>query len=179
MGNKSSNKNGDKDKIIPTTEKLSEPPKDSIMSSTVSATVKEFKGCWPDLSLKERIIGWFVCCFIGWVLSFMASVSLVASDDIAGFAIMYSLGQILNILGSMILASPKAQWKAMTSKTRRFTSLIYVLSIVATVVVAVVVPVKAFTFICLGIQMCAYFWYSLSYVPCGQKAFKKLVKAAC
>jgi len=109
----------------------------------------------------------------------MASVSLVASDDIAAFAVMYSLGQILNIVGSMVLASPKSQWKAMTSKSRRFTSLIYILSIIATVVVACVVPVKAFTFICLGIQMCAYFWYSLSFVPCGQKTFKKLVKAAC
>ena len=155
MGNKSSKTGGDTDKIIPSADILSTAPKESIMSSTVSSTMKEFKGCWPELSLKERIVGWLVCCVIGWVLSFMASVSLVASDDIAAFAVMYSLGQILNIVGSMVLASPKSQWKAMTSKSRRFTSLIYILSIIATVVVACVVPVKAFTFRCLGIQMCA------------------------
>lgn len=145
----------------------------------MSSVTKEFKGCWPDLSLKERIVGWLVCCFIGWVLSFLASVSLVASDDVAAFAVMYSLGQILNILGSTLLATPKSQWKAMTSKSRWLISLIYVLSIVATVLVAILVPIKAFTFLCLGIQMCAYFWYSLSFVPCGRTAFKKIVKACC
>jgi hypothetical protein len=106
-------------------------------------------------------------------------VSLVASDDIATFAILYSIGQVLNILGSVILVTPKAQWKAMTNKSRMLTSIVYILSIVATIVVACVVKIKALTFICLGVQMCAYFWYNLSFIPCGHKIAKKCCKQIC
>lgn len=43
----------------------------------------ETKGCWPKLSLKERIIGSLACSVLGWMLSFFSSVSLVTSDSIA------------------------------------------------------------------------------------------------
>lgn len=113
------------------------------------------------------------------MLSFLSSVSLVTSDSIAQFAVLYSVGQVLNIVGSMILVTPKGQWKAMTSKTRRITSIVYILSIIVTLVVACTVHIKALTYIFLGIQICAYYWYMLSFVPCARDAAIKLCKKAC
>ncbi len=113
------------------------------------------------------------------MLSFLSSVSLVTSDDIAQFAILYTIGQVLNIFGSVILVTPKKQWKTMTTKGRWLASLLYLLSIVATLVVACTVPEKAFTYICLGIQVVAYYWYMLSFIPCGHTIVKKFCKSLC
>ncbi len=50
-------------------------------------------------SLKTRIIGWVVCCLVGWLLSILSSIVFIIKHDITIFAIFYSIGQILNITG--------------------------------------------------------------------------------
>lgn len=43
----------------------------------------------------------------------------IAADfsDAVTFAVLYSIGQVLNIAGSVFLSTPKGQWKAMTNKS--------------------------------------------------------------
>lgn len=55
---------------------------------------KQFK-----CSMKTRLIGYGVCCIVGWLFSFLGTLSLVLHHDTTLFAILYSLGQVLNITG--------------------------------------------------------------------------------
>lgn len=50
-------------------------------------------------SMKTRVIGFAVCCGVGWLFSILGTISLVIKHNIVLFAIMYSIGQILNITG--------------------------------------------------------------------------------
>jgi len=50
-------------------------------------------------SYKTRIIGFIVCCSVGWLLSILATLVLVIKHEVSQFAVLYSIGQILNISG--------------------------------------------------------------------------------
>lgn len=49
--------------------------------------------------MKTRIIGFAVCCAVGWFFSILGTLALVIKHSITQFAILYSLGQIINITG--------------------------------------------------------------------------------
>lgn len=140
---------------------------------------KNEESCCPKLSIKHRAIGWLCCSILGWVLSLFATVSLMTSNDMTVFAVLYSIGQILNIAGSVFLSTPKGQWEAMTNKSRRVTSIVYLLSIVLTLVVALTAKIKGLVILFLIIQVMAYYWYTISFIPCGQRMAKGLFKSCC
>lgn len=50
-------------------------------------------------SLQTRMIGFVVCCVIGWFLSLLGSLCFLIHHDVTQFAIFYSLGQVTNIVG--------------------------------------------------------------------------------
>jgi hypothetical protein len=137
------------------------------------------KSCCPKMTLKQRAIGWLVCSVIGWLLSIMATISLLTSSDATTFAILYSIGQMLNIAGSVFLATPKGQWKAMTNKSRLVTSIVYVVSIILTLVIALATNIKPLVFLFLIIQVIAYYWYTISFIPFGQRLAKGIFKSCC
>lgn len=137
------------------------------------------ESCCPKLSLKQRAIGWIVCSVIGWVLSIFATISLLTSTEATTFAVLYSIGQVLNITGSVFLSTPKGQWKAMTNKSRLVTSIVYVVSIILTLVIALTTNIKPLVFLFLAIQVLAYYWYTISFIPFGQKLAKGIFKSCC
>mmetsp|Transcript_15623 Transcript_15623/g.19063 ORF Transcript_15623/g.19063 Transcript_15623/m.19063 type:complete len:129 (-) Transcript_15623:299-685(-) len=91
------------------------------------------EGC-PQLTYKQRIIG-FVCCFSLGILiefgSFFRIVELIEGNP-KPFAIMYSFGNIISICSSFFLAGPYTQLKKMFAPTRAIATIIYLTSIVAT-----------------------------------------------
>lgn len=50
-------------------------------------------------NIKTRIIGWVSCFCIGWILSIITTVVFIMKRDYTMFAILFSIGQILNITG--------------------------------------------------------------------------------
>ena len=50
-------------------------------------------------TMKNRLIGFVVCCGIGWLIAFLSTVTLLVSHNRTKFAILYSIGQIINITG--------------------------------------------------------------------------------
>lgn len=129
-----------------------------------------------DLSYKTRLIGWLACSIVGFVLSLVVALVFVLSNfNVAAFAILYSLGQVLNIAGSCFLSTPSGHMKDMTKKSRIIPSVVYVLSIILTIVIAVATQIKGLVFLFLVIQVLAYYWYTISFIPFGQK----ILKSAC
>lgn len=49
--------------------------------------------------MKTRIIGFAVCCAVGWLFSILGTIVLIFKHSVTQFAILYSLGQIINIIG--------------------------------------------------------------------------------
>jgi len=90
------------------------------------------------MSYKTRIIGWLACSIIGTVMSLIVSLVFVFSDfDVAIFAVVYSLGQILNITGSCFLSTPSGHLKAMKKKHRIIPSIVYISLIILTLIIAI------------------------------------------
>ncbi len=128
-----------------------------------------------DLSYKTRIIGFLTCSLIGWVLSLIITFVYIFSDfNIAAYAIIYSIGQIMNIAGSCFLSTPEGQLKAMKKKHRLIPSVVYVSLIVLTLVIAIATEIKGLVLLLVVLQAIAYYWYTISFIPYGNKIIKKV-----
>ena len=146
------------------------------------------KSMCPSLTLKQRITGWAVCIGIGFLLSFFSSGLLIslASGNVVKFSIFYSIGTLLSLISSLFLWGPVSQCKKMFEKTRIFSTIIVLLCIVGIIACCVlkqfVFPDKKYLgFIILVlviVQFCAYFWYTLSFIPFGRKVFCKCFQKA-
>jgi 1,4-dihydroxy-2-naphthoate octaprenyltransferase len=64
----------------------------------------------------------------------------------------------------------------MFKRKRIITTIVFLLSIVMTLVSAIVIKKPILVIIFILIQYCAYFWYSLSYIPYGRDIFCKCFK---
>lgn len=126
------------------------------------------------MSYKTRIIGWLACSIFGFILSFIISFVFIFSGLASvAFALIYSLSQILNIAGSCFLSTPSGHLKAMAKKHRIIPSIVYILAIIGTIVVACATSIKGLVLLFLLITTVAYYWYTISFIPFGQKILKK------
>lgn len=145
----------------------------------------EFSKTFNNCSMKTRIMGFVICCGVGWVISILGVLSLIIKHNVTQFAILYSIGQVLNIVGyylpnysSCFLATPKKQFKNMTDRTRIVLTALYLGAIVLTLVLGLLLPenLTFLVFLSLIGQMVAYFFYTLSYIPFGRKILKKICR---
>ena len=79
---------------------------------------------------------------------------------------------------SCFLSGPSKQLKDMFKKTRWILTLLYVGSLIATLVLAFVLPenLKGLVLIPLIVQIISYFLYTLSFVPFGRRIIKQCCK---
>ena len=121
------------------------------------------------MTYKTRVIGWLACSIFGSILSLIISFVFVFSGfSSVAFALIYSLAQIINISGSCFLSTPSGHLKAMKKKHRIIPSVVYILLIIVTIIIALVTPIKGLVLLCLVIQIIAYYWYTISFIPFGQ-----------
>ena len=73
---------------------------------------------------------------------------------------------------------PKAQFERMKDPTRRTTSIVFIVSLVLTLVSIYALHSKLLTIIFLFIQFSAYIWYVLSYIPYGRDLCSKCLKGS-
>ena len=59
------------------------------------------ESCFPSLSLKERLIGFFICFALGFVIQFLSMSSLVGFflGKTSKFAFLFTFGNIISLLG--------------------------------------------------------------------------------
>jgi len=133
------------------------------------------------LSWTSRIIGFVVCAVISVILSIVAvtQISKVIRGDPAAFAIPYTIAQIISIIGTLFLSGPVKQLKAMFAKTRIIATIVYLGSIVATLVVAFETHSVAGVIILMIVQFLAYIWYCLSFIPFARNAVIGACQGCC
>lgn len=125
------------------------------------------------LSYTSRMWGFGICFSVGWVLTFLAVLTLPHLDEEpAQFALLYTCGNLLSLCSTVFLWGPCKQLKEMFHKKRWIATAIYLTAMAATIVVAItngkVLPVL----LCIMIQFLAMCWYVLSYIPYGRQMVK-------
>ena len=131
----------------------------------------------PSLSWNQRWYGFCGCFVLGGLMSLLSSFALV-KGDITNFAIFYSLGNIIAISSTGFVWGPKKQCKKMFHKSRAIATVIYLVCIVATLIVACAdlgMENGAKIAVCIVliiIQFIALCWYCLSYIPYARTMVK-------
>nr|CCC91760.1 conserved hypothetical protein [Trypanosoma congolense IL3000] len=127
-------------------------------------------GC-PSLTWKQRIIGCCVCIAIGSLLSLL-SFTAIMSLDMVTFGVIYSLGNVASISSTLFLAGPKTQMQRMFSEGRWLATTVFVLSMISTILVAVLLGSALLVLLLCVVQFLAMMWYVLSYIPFARTAVK-------
>ena len=142
----------------------------------------------PSMSLKTRVYGWVTLMCVGCLVS-LVSCGMITSlikggDGIIKFGVIYTLGTICSLGSSMFLWGPARQCKAMFDKTRRIVTIIFLSCIMGVITCLILLAFdisSGFPYVSVMIalvitQYCAYFWYSLSFIPFGRTIFCKCLK---
>lgn len=88
-----------------------------------------------------------------------------------------TVGNIISLSGSCFLSGPKSQLEKMFHDSRKMATILYLGSLVMTLVVAFVKEFKGQAFLLLvlvGVQYVAVFWYCLSYIPFARQMAQRL-----
>jgi hypothetical protein len=102
--------------------------------------------------------------------------------NVKTFAAVYTLGNIVSLMGTGFLIGPVKQCKTMFDPIRRWATVIFVCSMAATLIFALAIPdgkgaIGAIVF--LVVQFCAFIWYSASYIPYGRTLLTKFASSIC
>jgi hypothetical protein len=83
--------------------------------------------------------------------------------------VVYTLGAVLSICSTMFLMGPWEQLKKMFHPSRLTATIVYLVSLVLTLYCAVGLHNAILTLLCLVVQLCAFVWYTLTYIPFGTR----------
>lgn len=96
-----------------------------------------FEMC-PQLTVAQRLMGYAACLTLGFVLNLGSWVRLV--DLVKGnptpFVTLFTIGNIISVLGSFFLNGPYAQSVKMVGPQMRCATVAYLSSMIATFIVA-------------------------------------------
>ncbi|KAJ3017976.1 UNVERIFIED_CONTAM: Vesicle transport protein SFT2B [Siphonaria sp. JEL0065] len=123
------------------------------------------------LTRTQRFYGFGICFGVGVLLSVLSTL-LLTTANVGGFAVLYTFGNIVSIVSTGFLVGFIQQFKKMFDSSRLAAALIFLGSMIATLIVAFTLHSFLLTIICCIIQMLALFWYSASYIPFARDLIK-------
>ncbi|KAJ1730957.1 hypothetical protein LPJ61_002765 [Coemansia biformis] len=126
------------------------------------------------LSRTERLMAFGACFVIGLALSIIGS-ALVFTGHLAVFAVCYSLGNVVSLLGMCFLVGFKKHLKMAMAPVRLTAFIVYIAFLALTFVSAFAFDIAALCIVFAICQYCALAWYSASYIPYG----RKIIKSTC
>ena len=91
------------------------------------------------------------------------------------FAFLYTCGNIITIFGTFFLIGPARQFKLMTDPIRKNATIIFISSLIMTLVSVYCFHSRFLTIIFVLSQFCSYIWYILSYIPYGRDCLKTII----
>ena len=158
---------------------------ESLVTSEGGLAVLTKDSACPSLPAKYRFWGFVICFGLGVFVSLLTSILFVAKTGDKKFAILYSVGIILALLSSFFLWGPMRQLKSMFKKTRVVATIMLLVILIFTLVFALALydedkkGHKIIILLCVVLEYCALFWYTLSYIPFARTLFKKCCKCLC
>lgn len=128
----------------------------------------------PSLSFKQRMIGFAICLSFAVLMEILAIVMLFQQDYVT-FGVINTIANIFALSSTLFLSGPKKQVKKMFDETRRIATVVYLLTMVLTFVVALALKIAWLVILMVFIQYMAMLWYSISYIPFARDAVKKII----
>jgi hypothetical protein len=126
------------------------------------------------LTRTQRLYGFVGCLAIGFVLSILGTLMLWIGG-LWSFAVLYTLGNIISLVGTGFLIGFFKQVKLMFKPVRVVATLLLFGSIGLVFVAAFVLGNALLCLIFCIVEFLAYTWYSLSYIPYARSAVKGMV----
>ncbi|KAF8509915.1 SFT2-domain-containing protein [Gautieria morchelliformis] len=126
------------------------------------------------LSRTQRLYGFIGCLCIGFVLSLLASIILFLGQ-LAGFALLFTFGTIISVVGSGFVIGFFRQLKLMFKPVRVIATIVFLASIGLVFVGAFVIRNEVLCIVFVIVEYLAYTWYSLSYIPYARTAILKMI----
>jgi len=151
------------------------------MKDFIEVVKDKDSSCCPDLDFKTRVIGFGITFIVGIVLLIMSFGAFggLLSGTPGWFAFLYASGNTVALAACFFLIGPKRQLQNMKHPTRLVVSIILVVSIVMTLISALLISSKLLTIIFIIIQFISLTWYVLSYIPYGREFCTKCMKQCC
>ncbi|KAG2204438.1 hypothetical protein INT47_005229 [Mucor saturninus] len=131
-------------------------------------------GNWQffGLSKTQRLYAFCGCFVVGAVLSILSTL-LLLTGNVAGFAILYSIGNIISMLSLTFIIGLKKQFKTMFAPVRFWATVIYLGLLITTLVVSITLKTFVLSIVLVIVQFCALVWYSASYIPYGREMIRR------
>ncbi|KAJ9073770.1 Vesicle transport protein SFT2B [Entomophthora muscae] len=101
----------------------------------------------------------FIGCFATALILGSLSLFFLSLAQIVSFSILYTFSNILALSSSLFLVGPMRQLKMMTAKTRLFAFIIYIITLILTLFMAIRYNAVLATIILMIIQFLALLWY--------------------
>ncbi|KAL9645187.1 hypothetical protein ABK040_002388 [Willaertia magna] len=130
---------------------------------------KEIDGIFT-LTAKQRMYGFFLSLGLGLLciiiaLGFLPTIIFASKT----FAFFYTLGNLLCLISTLFLVGPIAQFRNMLKPERYIPSIMFLASMVLTLVCVFAVPVAILVIFLVIIQAISLGWYIISYIPFAQQ----------
>lgn len=145
----------------------------------------EEDSCLPSLTFKERLIAFTVTFGLGLLIDIISLGSIFGLflGNPVRYAMSLTLGNILSIAASGFLLGFKRQLKGAFEPKRRISAILFIGSMVMTIVSVIWIQYPLVILIFIIAQILSYIWYITSYIPWGRKivvgcvscCFKKII----
>ncbi|KAH6574998.1 hypothetical protein BASA50_010665 [Batrachochytrium salamandrivorans] len=124
-----------------------------------------------NLTRTQRFYGFGICFGVGFLISFFSTFALF-SGGLALFALFFTFGNVVSLIGTGFLIGFVSQFKKMFDASRWVATCIFLASLALTLVFAFVVKIAFLTLILCVFQYLALLWYSISYIPFARDVVK-------
>jgi hypothetical protein len=131
----------------------------------------------PSLSYTNRMYGFGGCLAMGFLLGILSWISALGRNWVL-FGLLMTCSNLCAIGGSFFLAGPLKQLKRMFEETRLIATIVYGVTMILTILAAVVVQSGGLVIFCCIVQYGAMVWYGLSYIPYARSLVKNCFKSA-
>ncbi|CAO3615965.1 unnamed protein product [Cunninghamella blakesleeana] len=131
-------------------------------------------GTWQfcGLSRMQRLYAFGACFVIGFFISIVSTLLLI-SGNIPGFAVLYSIGNLLSIFSLTFIIGILKQVKTMFAPVRFWATTIYLSLLILTLVLSLTIQKFFISLILVIVQFAALVWYSASYIPYGREIIRR------
>ncbi|XP_056159532.1 uncharacterized protein LOC115680591 isoform X2 [Syzygium oleosum] len=105
--------------------------------------------------------------------------SLIVFAKPIKFAVVFTCGNLLAVGSTVFLIGAAQQMRMMFDPTRVFATAIYLGCVVLALICALWIHSKVLTIVVIICEICALFWYSLSYIPFARRMVSDLMVRLC
>lgn len=125
------------------------------------------------MSYKTRITGWLACSITGWSIDNNFFCVRVVCFRRGSVCLIVFFGSDSEHLGAVVFCQLHLVTVRTCQRSTYNYSIVYFLTIILTIVIALATSMRGLVFLFLILQICRFYSYAISFIPFGQKILKR------